>query len=321
MGYKVPDSWPLPHNIGWYRCCVCGMLYGDGEFDQPLLNLYYLHYYGYGRNPVDVSERLASIADYITKEYPPTVRVVDFGGSGGDGKSIVCERLISQGYENAHNVNAGEPVPACDILLASHVLEHVYDMDEVMKKITVALAQDGLLIVDGPDSTGLILKWRMPMLDFHTKHIDHFRFIDYLRLMERYGFEVIDSTRYISTDSSQLGSCLHMYFRRFSTADASMKHIVANIAERVEKLRFLGDLPVNVWGLADMTWHLLSQVKLNVINYIDNDPAYRGVTYDGKPVQERPLNSEPIVVMAQAQRGKLIANIRKMGIENKIIEI
>jgi len=321
MGYKVPDGWPLPHSIGWYRCCMCGMLYGDGDFDQPMLNRYYLHYYGYGRNSTDVSERLTSIADYIINKFAPTVRVVDFGGSGEDGKSIVCERLKSQGYENAHNVNAGEPVLACDILFASHVLEHVYDVNDVMKKITYALAQDGLLIVDGPDSTGLILKWKTPMLDFHAKHIDHFRFIDYLRLMERYGFELVDSTRYLESRSSQTASCLRMYFRRFCTAAASIKHIEANIAERVEKLRSLGDLPVNVWGLADVTWHLLSQVKLNVINYIDNDPAFRGVNYDGKPVLERPLNDEPIVIMAQGQREKLIVNIRKMGVENEIIEI
>jgi len=79
--------------------------------------------------------------------------------------------------------------------------------------------------------------------------------------------------------------------------------------------------PVNIWGMGDITWHLLSQVDLDVLNYIDNDPAYRGATYNGKPVLDRPDNDAPIVILAQGQRGRLIENIRKAGIGNPIIEI
>jgi hypothetical protein len=321
MAYRIPDGWPLPRKINWAECTECGMLYGDGDFDQALLNDYYLNYYGYGINSSDVSDRLTSIADYIAEKYPQTARFVDFGGSGDDGKSIVCGRLQKLGFKNAYNVNAGEPVPPCDVLLASHVIEHVYDMPAVMDAITEALAEDGLLIVDGPDATGLVLRWRMPILDFHTKHINHFRMIDYLRLMERYGFELTDSSRYVDIRSSQHAACVRLYFKRFSTADASRDWVQASVNERVARLRLVGDQPVNVWGLGDVTWHLLSMVDLNVLEYIDNDPAYRGATYGGNPVLERPTNDAPIVIMSQGQRTKLIENIRAAGVTNDIIEI
>jgi hypothetical protein len=73
--------------------------------------------------------------------------------------------------------------------------------------------------------------------------------------------------------------------------------------------------------MGDITWHILSQMDLDVLDYIDNDPAYRGQTYNGKPVQERPTNDSPIVILAQGQRGRLIENIRAAGIQNRIIEI
>jgi hypothetical protein len=296
------------------------MLYGDGPFDQALLNEYYLTKYGYGINSKDVSERLEGIANEIASTYQQGVRVVDFGGSGDDGKSILCERLKALGRPNAYNVNAGEPVPPCDILLASHVLEHVYDMDDVMTKITTALDKSGLLIVDGPDATGLLINWMMPILDFHTKHIDHFRMIDYLRLMDLYGFELVDSVKYVDVRSNQKASCVRLYFRRMSTAEASAAYVQLNVAAKVAKLQALGDQPVNVWGLGDITWHVLGTYSPNVIEYIDNDPAMRGATYDGKPVLERPTNDYPIVILAQGQREKLIANIRKMGVTNDLIE-
>ena len=78
---------------------------------------------------------------------------------------------------------------------------------------------------------------------------------------------------------------------------------------------------MNVWGLGDTTWHILSQHPLDVLDYIDNDPAYRGQTYGGKPVLERPTNDAPIVILAQGQRAALIRNIRAAGIENEIVEV
>jgi len=319
MPFKTPDGWPLPQRIDWHRC-TCGMLYGDGAFDQLMYNDYYRNYYGYGINSADVVERLENIAIKIVQEEAPDVRFVDFGGSGDDGKSIACEFLKRNGFPNAYNVNAGEPVPACDILLASHVLEHVYDISETMLKISDALDYDGLLIVDGPDATGIALRWGMPMLDFHTKHINHFRMIDYLRLMDRYGFELVDSVRYIDVRSNQTAECLRMYFKRMNTARLSRDHIERHINAKIETLKQI-NYPVNVWGLGDITWHVLAQVDLKVLDYIDNDPAMIGHTYNGKPIVQAPTNGAPIVIVAQGQRSNLLNRIKEMGITSEVIEI
>ena len=319
-GFKVPDGWPLPKQIDWYTCSACGMLYGDGDFTQDMLNEYYVKYYGYGINSKDVEERLSGIAAEIGSRYPLTTRFVDFGGSGDDGKSLCVERLKAIGFTNAYNLNAGDPIPKCDILLASHVLEHIYTLRETMSEITNALDEKGLLIVDGPDATGLIREWKMPMLDFHTKHINHFRLIDYLRLMRSYGFELVDSIRYKDIRSSQIAPCFRMYFRRYDTAQESADHVMTEIRERVERLRKI-TFPVNIWGVGDIAWHLLSQVELDVLDYIDNDPAMRGATIDGKPIVETPTNDAPIVIVAQGQRSRLIDRIRDAGLTNEVIEI
>lgn len=320
LRYKVPDDWPLPSKIDWYECLNCNMLYGDGDFNQKMLNDYYLHYYGFGVNSQQVINRLEGLAIDIFQHYPHTIRVVDFGGSGDDGKSILVEKLKGLGFKNAYNVNAGEPVPECDILLASHVLEHVYDMPEVMFKICYALDKDGLLIVDGPDATGIARHWKMPLLDFNTKHINHFRLIDYLRLMHSYDFELVDSLRYVDVRNNQEADCLRLYFRRLNVAELSKNHIQDETKIMLDKLREI-TYPVNVWGLGDIAWHLLSQVDLDVISYIDRDPAYADKTYDGKPVYDRPYNDAPIVIVAQGQRDNLLAHIKSLDIPNEVIVI
>jgi len=318
--FKVPDGWPLPSVIDWYKCGDCSLLYGDGDFDQELLNKYYRNYYGYGINSEDVKERLNGIADAIWRDHP-NARVVDFGGAGDDGRSIIVDRLHSFGHAEAYCINAGDDVPECDVMVVSHVLEHVYDMPDVMNKIVGALHPSGLLIVDGPDATGLLQHWQMPMLDFHTKHVIHLRMLDYLRLMDRYGFTLIDSLKYVDIRASQTAPCFRMTFTRLDTAVSSRDRVTSNIDGLLAKLHAI-DYPVNVWGLGDISWHLLAQCpNLEVLEYIDNDPAYRGQKFGGKPVLEKPTNNAPIIIMAQGQRVKLINNIRMAGVKNDIIEI
>jgi hypothetical protein len=193
-------------------------------------------------------------------------------------------------------------------------------MVDVMEKITGALSIDGELIIDIPDATGLLLHWAMPMLDFNTKHINHFRMIDILRLMDNYGFELIDSVRYVDIRSNQTAQCLRMYFKRMNTAEMSKEHIQENISERVFKLNAI-NFPVNVWGLGDIAWHLLSQVKLNVIQYIDIDPAMRGATFDGEPIFDTVSNDAPILIVSQGQRSNLLNHIKSLGLTNEVIEI
>ena len=324
MPYRIPDSWPLPSEIIWYTCDACSMFYGDGNFDQAMLNEYYTKYYGYGVNNPSNIERLKMDAVRIAElERNREAVIVDFGGAGDDGKSIIVGMLQDRGYTNAVCVGAGDPLPQqCDLIYASHVIEHVYDLPKTMERIDDALAPDGLLIMDGPDATGLLQKCKMPILDFNTKHLNHFTLRDYLNLGYHHGFELVDLPTQAGVRKYELENApaYQLQFRRLDVAKASAKHITDNISARVDRLKTLAGLPLNVWGMGDITWHLLAQVELNILDYIDNDPAYRGQTYNGKPVQERPTNAAPILIMAQGQRQRLIENIRKAGIENPIIE-
>ena len=315
-----PDDWGLPHEISWHKC-VCGMLYGDGDFNQEGLDRFYKCFYGFGVNLPSTAGRLQGMADEICEKYPRTTRVVDFGGSGDDGKSIMVERLKSNGFSNAYNVNVGEDVPRCNIILASHVIEHIYDVQGVMDKINNALFDNGLLIVEGPSTTGMLLECDAPMLDFNAKHINHFRLIDYLRLMSKWGFELIESRQYTEVRSDQTYPAYKMYFKHLDVAHESIGLIKSNLQKKIDKINSISE-PVNVWGLGDLAFCLLSYAKqLNVIQYVDSDPAMRGATINGQSIDCMVRNDAPIVIMVQGQRNGLLGYIKSTGITNKLIEV
>lgn len=316
--YKIPDGWPLPNKITWYTCNNCGACYGDGDFNQDMLNEYYKKYYGYGVNSRDNVRRLKYAARFHAVRYKleDGARVLDFGGAGDDGISIYLTEIQKYFAKiDAHCTNAGDALPQnCDVIFASHVLEHVYNLPETMRALVDALAPDGVFVIDGPDAANIDPTW--PILDFNTKHINKLTLSDYARLGHEYGLVAIASLTY----HIQGYPCYSIHFQKRDIARESAKHIQEATAAKVEKLKEI-DYPVNVWGMSDVTWHLLSRVDLDVLTYIDNDPAYRGQTYDGKPVLEKPDNDAPIVIMSQGQRTRLIANIRGAGISNEIVEI
>jgi hypothetical protein len=316
MHYKIPDNWPLPVQIDWYTCNKCGMLYGDGDISQEAYNDYYTNYYGYGINGPDTYKQIAKDAAWITDNFSPDAVILDYGGAGDDGHSLLLDTLTDAGFMRTVCAGPNDELPQeCNVIYASHVLEHIYNLPEAMYKLEHALAADGTFIIDVPDSMGLLLHYDKTILDFNTKHLNHFTYRTLIYLLYRYNFELVETNQYTRDG----GACVQFHFKHIRLAERSALHITGGALETINKLAQIKE-PVNVWGLSDYAWYVLDKYDLDVIDYIDNDPAYRGRTYNGKEVQTQPRNDAPIVIIAQGQRGRLIANIRKAGFTNRIIE-
>ncbi len=315
MGFKIPDNLSLPSCIMWYLCTDCQMIYGDGEMNQKMFDDYYRSYYGYGINSNENIKRLQLDAESIAKLSFSDACIVDFGGAGDDGDSVLVAELKKLGYSNTFMKAVGDSLPNdCDVIYASHVLEHIFDLQKTMNDIVAAMKKNGLLIIDVPDATGLLNHWKAPILDFTTKHLNHFTLRNLLELGFQYGFESVKVREYSLNNMPSL----QVHFRLLNVAVSSKTHIESQVNEILAKLNEI-DFPVNVWGLSDLTWHILSKINLNILDYIDNDLACRNVTYEGKHIIDSPSNDAPIIILAQIQKERLVENIRKSGVKNKII--
>jgi len=159
----------------------------------------------------------------------------------------------------------------------------------------------------------------MPILDFSQVHINHFRMIDLLRLMENYGFELQETSEY----HERKGGCRMYVFVKDSTivGRVSDTFVNRNMAEKEQALRRLVDQPVVVWGYGDIAAHLLARYFPNVQYFVCNDPAYVGETINGLPVYDKkPNDTFPVLVIAQSQKGALIDRI-KSECDNEVIAI
>jgi SAM-dependent methyltransferase len=296
------------------------MIYGDNPtITQKDYDWYYDNKYGYGVNDFQNQQRLSDRAEYICR-IPNISTVVDFGG-GESGLSKFIENRLEYPSIKVYTVGCGDELPTSDLVIAEHVLEHIYDMNDAMGKISKSLKAGGYFIVDIPDA-GMMAVERpveMPILDFSQVHVNHFRVLDLLRLADRYGFELEEMREY----HERHGGCKMFVFVKDKTifGRASDTFVNRNISERCEKVKQLGDQPVCVWGCGDIAMLVLAKQFPNVQYFIDSDPAYRGETINGLPVYAEPIDGLPIVVIAQSQKNGILDNIKRLGLTNKVIVI
>lgn len=313
-----PDGWPRPPYLDWKRCTHCGMIYGDHpDASQALYDEYYNSFYGYGVEDPEQKARIKARADWTGQNFPNDTRVVDFGG----GKEGLADRLCWHGITDVYVIEAGERIPlGVDLVFAEMVLEHIYDLPAAMQGIANSVVDGGKLVVDVPDAGAVALadSRNMPMLDYHQPHINHFRIIDMLNLMRRWGFELVKTYGF----TERYLPCRYYEFvhNLDEIGDRSRDVVTGNMAAKVTKLKYMGDMPCVLWGVGDIANYVLAQHMPNIQYYVSNDPAFKGATIGGLPVYEKPIDNLPILVIAQAQKGALIKRIRETC-TNEIIEI
>ncbi len=201
------------------------MGYSDDGVTQAALDEYYAELGKYGdlgvyaggdQGGLDTEApwelaRARALADVIAANAPTDARVMDLGCSTGTLLVLLAER----GFTSLAGI---EPLPSAvriareargldvtegwittipddgqfDVVVLSHVLEHVMEIHEALELIHRALAPGGLLMVEVPDSHRFHRYLHIPFQDFNTEHINHFSPTILSALIESAGYQCVD---------------------------------------------------------------------------------------------------------------------------------
>jgi hypothetical protein len=194
-------------------------------------------------------------------------------------------------------------------------------MKSVMDKLTYRLDTGAKFIIDIPDSNQMVRINTLPVMDYHQKHVNHFSTRTLNTLLARYDYYPTTIHNYVVTSHDY--PAFRILYERPGEVDTYFKAkewCEANIEAKVEKMKEISG-PVVVWGVGDICLLLLDKVPLDVVHYVDIDPAFKGQTIKGIPVLDHCESDAPIVVIAQMQRELVIDSIRKAGLTNKVFVI
>ena len=335
------------------------MVYADTPVAQDAYDRYYEEHSKYedpavatggGASDLDRT-RLDRLADRITGRAPPTARLLDIGCASGG----LLDALRRRGFRSLHGVDAAA---ACveqvqklgiaatravlshlssadiegpfDVIVLSHVLEHVVDLPGLMASVAKLLAPNGLLYAETPDAARYEKFPFVPFYFFDSEHINHFDTTRLGALGSIVGFNtsaagtialaVGPGVSYPACwvwmqagDSGKLSA-----FAANRELVVAVEHYIENCRQaesfpQLDRLAAAGS-PVVVWGAGSFAQRLFGSSGIRdckVIAVVDRDNNKQGLNFAGFVVQspevvlaERP---DATILIAAAIHGPAIA--------------
>ena len=377
--FTLPENHILPaaYDVVW--CPLCGFGYADTPATQEDYDRYYSAFSKYedtatstggGSSELD-ARRLRDTAEVIASMAGgPHERVLDIGCANG---GLLAE-LNKLGFDHVLGVDPSgscvanttrlHAIPAkvgfirempadigkFDIVILSHVLEHVADLRSTVTELKDLLVPGGLLYIEVPDASRYREFILAPFQDFNTEHINHFGLAALRNLFTRDGFTVV------STGQKELESspgCPYPaafgFFRRpshevspvdppvYELNPSFRKGLLAYIEASREKLASIDqqlapfcsrDQPVMVWGVGQLAMKLLAETCLaraRITAFIDMNPIHHGKKLSGIPIippQAITDTGSPIIVATLLHQKEITEAIQaKFRLPNRIVAL
>jgi SAM-dependent methyltransferase len=223
-----------------------------------------------------------------------------------------------------------------EIVILSHVLEHIRDLQKAVKILMNLLTEDGFVYIEVPDASRYKNYFVVAYYYFDCEHINHFDADSLANLFKN------NETKCISIDERDILVSETTRYHIVSALFGKTKHVSETriipslkVKESIEKYlqlskqqadyKILNKLieektEVIVWGAGMYTLRLLQDSplkKCNIISFIDKDSKKQGNSINEINIQEPDnilnLNKNATVIIASAIHGKEIeSEIRRI---------
>ena len=327
LSYVLFDENPLSPNCYLVACSQCGFIFFDTQSSPEEFYAYYgqnMHYLsdssGTGVLNERETKRYASILAALEKHRAVrTSRVVDVGSAKGGFLSFLkkhgCQKLLAVDllpecveFAKRRGIDAktgtAEKLPladnSVDMVILSHVLEHIVDLKAAVEETYRVLRNGGLVYAEVPSlEYGCSFK-HAPMWDLMYEHINYFSKNHLVSLFESHRFSCLATQRKAIRNGRGVIACESAIFKKtahlapkdvqYHTIRDSVIGLLGehNTAKMREiKLIATNQTPCYVWGMSAYMQLLMSMTPIgqcNIISYVDKSKYKQTRTINGLPI-------------------------------------
>jgi 2-polyprenyl-3-methyl-5-hydroxy-6-metoxy-1,4-benzoquinol methylase len=196
-----------------------------------------------------------------------------------------------------------------DIVMLSHVVEHLKHPRDIFQNIRRVLSSDGLLFIETPDIDQFDEK---DLYQFSFEHINYFNLGSTTNLLKNCGFELVDSIVFQNNESTApfyptLGSIWKKGDKKFELENyyEANRQTIQTYIDLIKKFR--GGLTdkvdtiisshknIAIWAAGTLTSQLISQTNLmdgNIVAIFDNDSKKNGLKMEGINIYKPTMSAE-----------------------------
>jgi 2-polyprenyl-3-methyl-5-hydroxy-6-metoxy-1,4-benzoquinol methylase len=371
--FVLPEGHPLSQGYDVVYCQDCGFVFADTAVTQADYDAFYAQFSKYedqqtstggGESPSD-AERLIEMAEYIAKHVSDRkARILDLGCANGG----LLKALKAMGYTNLLGV---DPSPTCvrttkslgveasegslfsfptqlgkfDVVILSHVLEHVQAVRQAIDLLTQITATGGLVYIEVPDATRYAEMVAAPFQDFNTEHINHFSPHSLAQLLRLSGWDVkAEGGKTVMSAPNMPYPAIYLLARKSQISrqaevvvkDVNLKETILTYIARSQMLmdkiearlqQTLRTSPeIIVWGTGQLALKLLAETSLGkarIAAFVDGNPINHGKVLCGSPIlppEKIRGMPQPIIITSMLHQAAIATTIRdKMGLTNPIV--
>jgi len=224
MEFSMPIESPLPDRYDIVACAGCGFVYADTPAAQQDYDVHYTDFSRYedaavasgGGDAGYDALRLSAAGSWLASQLSATASIADVGcGNGG-----LLDALSELGFSKLTKLTGIELAPGClanlrekgyiarggsirrlpvdlsgsfDVVLLSHVMEHVVDLKDSLTSARSLLKPGGLVYIETPDASRYAGLSLVPFYFFDPEHINHFDVNSLTNLCGSVGLSVVNS--------------------------------------------------------------------------------------------------------------------------------
>lgn len=356
--FSLPEKSALPSSYDVVECENCGHCFADTSATQKDYDLYYNQMSKYedkdtasGGGLDEIDRARLNIAAGIIEENCPnkSVSILDIGCANGG----LLNCLNEKGYKNLTGIDITkicvENVKKAgfnaffggifnldeldnnkyDVVILSHVLEHVYDLQKTAENLKQLLNPNGIIYIEVPDASRYANYFVVPFYYFDCEHINHFDINALKNLFEDADFKCSTfNEREIKVSATTPYPAVSAVFRKEKQSNIpkinKTENVVQSIIKYIEISKHKSDFneiegliksktPILIWGAGMYTLRLLenSPLKNCQINcFMDKDFKKQGNSINNieikNPIEVLNDDKSSTIIVASAIYGKEI---------------
>lgn len=367
--FVLPEGHPLGSGYDVVCCSGCGAAFADTVTEQAAYDAFYAEFSKYDSAELSTGSgaadfdliRLRDTAERIAGHVDRDARVLDIGCATGGllhelqllgfkqlvgvDPSAACVQYGRDQFELEMHQGTLADLPDIgqfDLVIVSHVLEHVERVGEAIGSIASVLAPAGRVYVEVPDPMRYRELLVAPFQDFSTEHINHFsdRALSNIAAVHGLSVEAGGALTIEATEGVPYPARWQLWQEGQTPSAPQFDHALAGelglyvnesaemLAEQNGALTAVLDQPVIVWGTGQLALKLLAETVLGdaeILCFIDGNPVFHGKRIAGVPVRGPEVLSDfgcPVVIASTIHRVAIERRIRDdLGAVNELITL